>query len=427
MKKTFFLALATLAAFTITSTAATLSMGDAAPALKTSKWVKGEAVASLEPDKIYVVEFWATWCGPCRATIPHLTELAHKNPKVTFIGMDVWENGDDKAAKEAAVDKFVKQMGDKMDYHVAMDTEDAFMAENWMKAAEQDGIPTAFIVQGGKIAWIGHPMSMEEPLAEVIAGKFDLEKAKQRSEAGKKVQAFFEKAMKGGDEAELLKEGKELEELDAKVGGLSPDGEKFDATKIIKQAKFSSAMRAYQKALMTGADAAETEKLEATARAAAKDFAPKDFNFDDFKKKMTEASSQSKDTQQAKEIFEKYSEAVGENGEKVKAAELGKQLGEMKIKDPQMLNDFAWSILTDESIKQRDLPLATKLAKAAVDATDSKEAAILDTYARALFDSGKVSEAVEIQTKAVAAAEDETLKTELADVLKKYQAAAEKK
>ena len=66
-----------------------------------------------------------------------------------------------------------------------------------------------------------------------------------------------------------------------------------------------------------------------------------------------------------------------------------------------MLNEIAWTLLTDENIKQRDLTLATKLAKAAYDVSEGKEASIVDTYARALFDTGKVTEAIEHQKKAI--------------------------
>ena len=162
-----------------------LTVGSPAPALKVSRWVKGAPVPSLEKGKVYVVEFWATWCGPCRQSIPHLTEMAKKfEGKVTFIGVSVWERGDDPAKLEANVDAFVKEMGDKMVYHVARDTSDAFMTEAWMKAASQGGIPAAFVINGeGQIAWIGHPMyGLDKVLANVVEGKHDLAAAKVEAE-----------------------------------------------------------------------------------------------------------------------------------------------------------------------------------------------------------------------------------------------------
>jgi len=73
---------------------------------------------------------------------------------------------------------FVEDMGDKMDYRVALDAvpegkdaQDGAMSKNWMGAADQNGIPTAFIVNGdGVIAWIGHPMRMDKPLADSSTG-----------------------------------------------------------------------------------------------------------------------------------------------------------------------------------------------------------------------------------------------------------------
>jgi thiol-disulfide isomerase/thioredoxin len=137
---------------------ASLGVGDPAPPLAVSKWLSGEPVASLQVGKVYVIEFWASWCGPCRMVIPHVSELQKKYPKVVFIGVNVWEQ------VPAQGEAFAKSQGDRMDYRVAQDDvsgglDKGKMALQWLKAAKQKGIPCAFVVNDdGKIAWIGHPM-----------------------------------------------------------------------------------------------------------------------------------------------------------------------------------------------------------------------------------------------------------------------------
>src|SRR5262245_46540030 len=54
--------------------AVTLKVGDPAPLLKVTKWLQGDEVKGFETDKTYVVEFWATWCGPCIVMMPHMSE-----------------------------------------------------------------------------------------------------------------------------------------------------------------------------------------------------------------------------------------------------------------------------------------------------------------------------------------------------------------
>jgi thiol-disulfide isomerase/thioredoxin len=221
MKKTFATAsviMLLIAAGTAIAALPTLKVGDAAPPMKIAKWVKGKPVTSFAKGKVYVVEFWATWCGPCKQSIPHLTELAKKyKDKVTFSGISVWEHQADEkdTAYMAAVDKFVKDMGDNMNYNVGIDGPEKTMAKTWMMAAGENGIPSAFVIgKDGKIAWIGHPMGdLDQVLEKVLAGKWDAKtfganRSAEKAEAEKMTTAFakMEELVKNKQPKEALAE-----------------------------------------------------------------------------------------------------------------------------------------------------------------------------------------------------------------------------
>jgi thiol-disulfide isomerase/thioredoxin len=161
-----------------------LSIGSPAPELKVSAWLQGGPIGGFEAGQVYVVEFWSTWCGPCKATIPHLSKLAKQyEGRVTVIGVDIWENEDTSTpAGLAKVKKFVESMGDRMIYPVAVDSADHHMAEAWMRASGRQGIPSSFVVDGsGAVVWIGHPSGgLDDVLARVVAGTFSLEASKKQ-------------------------------------------------------------------------------------------------------------------------------------------------------------------------------------------------------------------------------------------------------
>jgi thiol-disulfide isomerase/thioredoxin len=120
--------------------------GSQAPPIEVAEWI-----TSPPPDltgRVYVLEFWATWCGPCVQSIPHMIELAnkYKDKAVPFIALSV-----DRSSEP--VKKMVQSKG--MTYHVGMDNglSDKFSVS---------GIPSAFIIdRSGKIVWQGHPMSSD--------------------------------------------------------------------------------------------------------------------------------------------------------------------------------------------------------------------------------------------------------------------------
>jgi hypothetical protein len=305
------------------------------------------------------------------------------------------------------VKKFVEKMGDKMDYTVAVDA-DRKTSKGYMTAYGQGGIPTAFIVdKEGRMVWLGHPMGdLEKSLEQVVAGKFDLKQAKQRETAQKKMNEFYTLARKDSGDTKLEELAKEIQALEKELGD-TQSGRKFDPVEARKSVKFQKAVGDYQRALLAGKDAAEIEKLGKQVEEAA----PATFKLADYKESIL----------LRKTFSDYYAAACGKTGAD-KLGELGQKLLDAKTKNAVTLNEWAWTILTDEKIKTRDLKLASKLAKAALEASEGKDANILDTYARALFDSGKVTEAIATQKKAIALAENDEARQPLEETLKGYQA-----
>ncbi len=154
-----------------------LSIGSKAPIPEISDFVRGEKPTFFEPGKVYVIEFWATWCPPCRQSMPHLTKLAEdmKSKGVVIVGVS--------DEKVETVRTFLEkdEWKQKARYTLATDP-DRSTHRAYMEASGQGGIPTAFIVKEGVVQWIGHPMEMDAPLAKIVDGTWDPKTAKQSFE-----------------------------------------------------------------------------------------------------------------------------------------------------------------------------------------------------------------------------------------------------
>jgi cytochrome c biogenesis protein CcmG, thiol:disulfide interchange protein DsbE len=119
-------------------------VGDAAPELKAREWINSASPMTLSnlKDKVVVVEFWATWCGPCVASIPHIIQInnKYKSKNVVLIGMT--------DQKKAKIEEFVKQNG--MPYPIGTSTTS-------LNDFGVSTIPVAFVIKHGEIYWRGNP------------------------------------------------------------------------------------------------------------------------------------------------------------------------------------------------------------------------------------------------------------------------------
>ena len=324
----------------------TLTVGDKAPTPALSTILKGNTdFTGFKDGNVYVMEFWATWCGPCRAGMPHLSQLQkdYKDKGVTIIGVSQEEL--EKVTTFLAKDEWDA----KTKYTIAMDKEGT-TNKNYMRAAGQSGIPTAFIVgRDGHVEWIGHPARMDDSLAKIVAGEWSRDEfaatfARQQAEkqASRKLQMKLRTAQREGD--------------------------------------WNTVIAIYDEELAKNPDNLSLQ-------------------------------------------VQKFQAMVGPMGNSEGYA-LGWTLLKQNRENSALLNSIAWYTLDDKAVEDRDIDFALAVAKAANEASGGNDPAILDTLARAYFDSDDLKRALKYQRKAAENATEGQMADGIRATLKEYEEAA---
>ncbi len=115
-------------------------------------WVAGEAPTAWAKDTVYVLEFWATWCGPCRKAMPHMEALWQELRGEGFqvIGVNIGEQ-----LTPAEVQAFLAKQPTPPTYPTALDPDKKLADKLGVR-----GIPSAHVILNGNVIWKGHPTQL---------------------------------------------------------------------------------------------------------------------------------------------------------------------------------------------------------------------------------------------------------------------------
>ncbi|ESX63719.1 hypothetical protein X759_33320 [Mesorhizobium sp. LSHC420B00] len=153
-------------------------------------WLRGEPLSSFEPGKVYIVEFWATSCGPCVDAMPHLMQLQEKyrDSGVEIIGVAASEDAPTADEARSNLDAWLTEKFSNLNFRMAFDSTGE-MKKLWMEPSFSCWIPTSFVVdRDGHIAFIGGPTELDEVLPKVLDGSWrasDQAKAADRERIAK--------------------------------------------------------------------------------------------------------------------------------------------------------------------------------------------------------------------------------------------------
>ncbi len=386
----------------------TLTIGSVAPDIDVQHWVsdgngKFKPIKKFEADSVYVVEFWATWCGPCIASMPHLSELqkSYADKKVQLISVSdedletvkqflerPVQSSED--AEAVAADKPAQTYGQLTSNYCLTTDPDQSVSTDYMLAAGLNGIPSAFIVgKDGKIEWIGHPMSMDEPLQKVVAGSWDREafatEYKKQQEIEMQMNQLMALAQRG-DFAEALQLLEKIEKETTDPSQLQQM--QMYRIQLLMQSEPEKALAEIDKMIAAAADAEPLQQFS-------------------MKMMKVQALMQIDDEPKLVAAFQDALTSVKEQPTIVLQVCLGlvQMAKAEQVKSSKMLNIGA-----------------IEMEAASAKLEDSYKIMAIDASARLYAASGNMPKAIELEKEAIKLTKDEQAKASLEEYLKSLEA-----
>jgi thiol-disulfide isomerase/thioredoxin len=160
MKNTLLLTFIFFTFFSKAQSSDTLKVGDKAPLINITNWIQNIPTDKSLTNKYVVLEFWATWCGPCIAAVPHLNELQEglKNrTDVVFLSM-TYEDV-----------KKVERLLKRVKFQTAVVTDTTNQTQKTFSSDGSGGVgypSTVLIDKNNIVKWIGEPKVLDKTLLE---------------------------------------------------------------------------------------------------------------------------------------------------------------------------------------------------------------------------------------------------------------------
>ncbi|KAG0002610.1 hypothetical protein BGZ80_000125 [Entomortierella chlamydospora] len=119
-------------------------------------------------ERVVVLDFWASWCGPCAQAGPELSELSEEYAgRIAFIGI----NNDSifsitKPPNMERLNTFLDSHQGEFRYTIMVDSADGFAKDAVYKPSGYRGIPCAVVLVDGVVVFVGSPLSDFRPVLE---------------------------------------------------------------------------------------------------------------------------------------------------------------------------------------------------------------------------------------------------------------------